>query len=85
MTQATKYENDLIEIIALNWYITKRAARDYFYMFNKNKTKQGDFMKNRIKNENFIESCAALLNDTFEESREEYRTRMRIFQKQKVK
>lgn len=39
MTQTTKYENTLIEIIALNWNITKQAARDYFYMFRKQNTK----------------------------------------------
>lgn len=34
-----KYENTLIKTIALNWGITKRAAREYLYMFKKQKTK----------------------------------------------
>lgn len=42
-------------------------------------------MKNRIKNENWTEMCAELLNDTFEESREEYRTRAHIFKTQKTR
>ena len=31
-------------------------------------------MQNKIKGEQWSQSCADLLNDTFEESREEYRT-----------
>lgn len=34
-----KQERDLIATIAHNWDITKRAARDYLYLFRKQKTK----------------------------------------------
>lgn len=42
-------------------------------------------MKNKYIHENFIDTCAALLNTTFEESREEFRTRIYLMQAQKIK